>query len=846
MTTAYLFSNWQTATSADKTELLQNISSSLGSDWEIKEEQLLHKPSDKRFAFIPGGWMQMGMSPTDLFHAASVRSNQNYTEWYWNDSVAQMRPSVPVYVYPFLMAVTNREVDEDSTKADFEIISDAEFEWVASSGKQTSWIALDPCETVTSKNKLKLVSGKTIDPFGVQEILDADGGICCADSWHSNHIDRPQNSLPWGAEQTVGREAHTCWQDDDEEVIAWHVSYRIDGGGCHTYDVVRLHELFPEIPEKPEQAVDLQIFQTILENGTTRDKKTLLGTLSILSSSPAEDIFPLFDLMLKNCTADEKLTAKLLQILADITVSKSFAERFNGDSPFSPYRKKLGQLIDANIEVLLPLLNNKKKPIRLAVVDLLSATTDSKAYEAIKQQYEQEKNKEVLEACNIAVAFWVKNNNKGTLLHELLPNKKLPEYYPELMRGICHGVDVEKIIGFLKAGSVLPEHFQLCVELLKASDQNKEMMAVELAHLSLKQKEKEKGQLQKMAFDLSFPDCSLMRKGTSRQSLKSWLLLPDELTENQRAVLKILVDDDSQLGLHPQVAQNAYYISRVAMSLEGRKIQLGESDSVYAQKIEFNGIQMPLLFALHEIVDSDHETAESRYLNFLSQFDLITLYEIVNQSGKVYYDNDLYEGWKIRWAFFSEQLENDTSELKAYLKPKLADYFFKERNYETTCATLVRTSFSLYKNDQEKWSWFMKNLITEEIGIISSYNSYEIRAFSYDDMRIKVLQLGNKLIEEFRAKGKIQVSEYDRKYCPMAFLDYVQQTTSENLVAGILALAKADKYSRCNQYVNEKNEFKPFQHILPKGFLNAKTGKENLVVFEKLWKVFTGDENFKL
>lgn len=846
MDNTYLFSNWETANSEGKSTVLKNILTYLGAEWEVDKESFIHKPTNKRFAFIPGGWMRMGMSPTDLFHAASTRQNQDYTEWYWNESVAQMRPSVPVYVFPFLMTVHNIENDEPEKNTPFDILSEAEFEWVVSSGKQTDWIALDPKETVSPKNKWKLVADKTIEPFGIQDILDIDG-IACADDWHDSHINRPLNSLPWGNGLNTGKEVHTCWQDDDEEIIAWHIAYRIQGVGCSTYNVVRLNNLFSEIPEQPERPIDLSIFKSTLETDNPKDKKTVLGTLSILAHSPAEDIFPLFDLMLKNIHTDEKITPKLLQILADIAVSDSIQERLLENNPFSRFRKQLTTIVDSNLDILLPLLQHKKKAIKLAAVDLLSVSSEMKAYNAIVEQYKLEKNKEVLEAFNIAVAFFIKKNNQGTLLHEVVEGKKIPEYSPVLMKSISDKPDIENIIAYLKSGAIAPLHFQICAELLKSSDQDKETIAVELAQISIKQKEKERGQLQKIAFDIIFPDCSAMEKGTKRQTLKSWLLLPEELSDNQKKVLKVLVQTKSQLGIHPQRAQKHFLYSRVAQTLEGRKIQIGESDAVYAQTIEYNNTSMPLLIALHDIVDRDYKTAKEKYLNLISQFDIITLYELENEAPKVIHDIYFKDCWKVRWGFLEHKIPKDETLLEEYLKPKQEEYFSKEREYDKENGTLVLSAYFLYKNNPSKRHWLLEQLNPDELQTLFSFEDYAIRAFSDHDIRMKTEQFGNKLIQDYREKGnRLRIPEYDYKYSHIIFSKYVTPNTDEKLVSGLLAIEKVNINHQLYQSIKKDGELSHFRKLIPEEYNKTKTNKDKIAVFEKLWRVFLDDESFAI
>jgi len=849
MRNTHLFSNWQTATSTEKKELLQNIISSLGADWQMEGEQLLHTPSDKRFAFIPGGWMTQGLSPKKLYELCTKRKNFDFEDSSWLEETVKMRPAKQVWVYPFLISLEyeKREINAQSPFG-FSLPSESELEWVFSNGGQTSFVA----ENIQKGKKKKAFA--FAEPFGIKNLEAVEAQ--CLDDWHSTLHDKPADSLPWGTGRGVAKDVHISWQDEEEEIIAWHVAYRADCSGSRDhFDVVRLDELFAEKEKEPETESD-DFIGEILKNGKAKDKKALIGMLDLLSYTPAEDTPAILEAILSNLETDPKLKPKLLKGTTKIVCGALTEERIMKNSPFSPARELLAEVVDKNLSVLLPLLEISNTVVtKSSVADILSVSSQPEVFDAYLELYKVEKHATVLDSLHIASAFYAKKNAKDKLLFELFdnPKDKSEEYFKVLLQNIKNKADFEQLITPMRNGEVGSNYTFWFISLLLTCDIDKETLGLELAKLSIKLLRKIDNpdrhwcsvypilEIIDKAFPLVFPKFTVQQSENIQAQKQPCFLFYDDFTEIQKEMLEIVcqaMEISRNNAWHWQRMND----SGIPGTEEGIKIMMGTSLSVYAQKVTYNGMEMPAFYAVATIMYEKKWGEYKQVLNqFLSQFDLETLIAMKFTSLHIYIDSD------IRSAII-EKIHED--------RPKAAN-FFKNR-LEAAISSgeeLPFISFSVlaFWEDHDLRLWLLEHCNKEyEINDYIVDNTY----YSIEEATVyqNVTELGGLLIDVLRTK---KMEPYVDQFLIRNFANIIIPQTDQKLVMGMLAiqqfcgnniLIEKLETGKSNFAGSEKSkdytaeEMKPLYNAIPQEYF----GDDKKLAFEKLWQIFTEDEDFKL
>lgn len=239
-----------------------------------EHDVFIHPPTKLELSLVPGGSFVMGISAEELLDAWQVLDFDPGSP-FWRDAYeARYREANPlrvVTVHPFLcgrspllaeiaealgLSWSTLETKEragprcaaDLSKKDaakalsshgFELISEAQWEWVARSGGRHRWVGGSPSEDLP----YRLSKEPIFDPDAAAEPWGVWGlhlGEWIADDWHPSYEGAPETDAPWrsrpGLAGTVrgGAARHAPWQDSDE-AFACHVGVRGRPGSKSRY-----------------------------------------------------------------------------------------------------------------------------------------------------------------------------------------------------------------------------------------------------------------------------------------------------------------------------------------------------------------------------------------------------------------------------------------------------------------------------------------------------------------------------------------------------------------------------------------------------------------------------------
>lgn len=846
MNTKFLFSNWQTASSDDKTALLETILSHIGNNWKIDKGQLIHQPSGKQFAFIPGGWMTQGLSALKLYNLCIARNSINFEESSWPEDIEQLRPAKQVWVYPFLVSVEyENKKRETESEYGFSLPTESELEWLFSYGGQTDFVA----EKIGPKKKKKKVGFdvKFDRPFTIENLENVSAQ--CIDDWHDTLHEKPDNSLPWGTGRAVAKDIHTLWQDIEEEVLSWHVSVRGGSSGERDhFDIIRLNELFPEIDNKPESE-SADFITDILENGKAGEKKALIGMCDLMSYTPADDTPAVLEKIFINLETDPKQKPKLLKVAAKIVCGPKLEERLTPQSPFTPARKELITIVDKYSSVLLQMLDISNTPAtKASVAEILSVSSNSDVFDAYLNLYKEEKHATVLEALHISSAFYSKNNNIERLLFEEYenPKDKTPEYFKFIASSIVKGTDYEAFIQAIKeAGKIKEQHIPISVSLLSATGVEQEKLGHDLALLSydlakeIKKPENKQMQLYPLyelcekAIHLAF------QKETGKvEDNTPWLLLPENISQLQKEAFRAF----KSFINYSQQSYRLQWLTdlRLPYAEFSWDILIGESDSVMGHEVIYNNTKMPIYWALYEIGKLDDKDVLSDFLSNLDNKEILDLY-----SQEKTYDDGLSIPYKSACADLIGSKYNEHKDaFKNHVTPQFNEYFSSKgerlKLYDIKEHLLNLTAY-LIKDDKQLQSWFLEPLSINELNQLDmDFGDTKPISFFSESMIAEKLKsfedLCSTLILEKYNSAYMNYGSYFFRYCftPQSDLKYVM---------GLLAAEMVTYNYEVIGKLRSDDDYSHFYDAIPEEYFDDETKK---IAFEKLWRVFTENKNFKV
>jgi hypothetical protein len=700
---------WRSLDGVERRGKLLALCDHLGNEWLLEGEQLRHGPTDALFSFVPGGWMRMGLSPAELLELCLSRSSQSYSESSWEEELGCLRPSVPVHVSPFLLCCSpRREEPSFQFSAPFSLISEAELEWVLRDAGSSVFVGLPKDRPVTPKTRRQMVAA-LVSPFGLPEPWER--GLQCEDGWHPNHVGQPADGLPWGHDRGVGKDIHTSWRDEDEEILAWHASYRNQTSGRRDHHAVLRLSTVASGSQPPVGDQETRSRFAAALSGGAQEKKAVVAALRFLSLFPGEDSAPVVSWVLENLPKDGKLLASCLVEVARIFTGPTIEERLTGGSPFGLARKGLAEVVDSHLDRLLPLLGHDDKKVRLAAADILSVGTAASILSTLLAHGRKETDKKVLDGLRFAMAMWLRSAGADASQVESIPLPKAPEYYPLLMRAIVANVDSELLLSAVTQATTSPIHLDWFVALLSTGSSDRDRVAIRLAELSLLIPKKEREAIHKVALDMLFP--SFAGQGARpkvRETMKCWLLLPEELSPAQKAVLSILVEDGSNLGLQSQQAGAYFNARRLPQRLEGRRIILGRSQSPFAAEVTYKSLKMPLLCAWQDIAFYGEESSIADAIEpMLEPFEPIFLYELsaaIETEGpeQVHEEVAFYGYSTMLEKLIERKLPADDGRLQAYLDERVEAFLVlpdKEKDKVNVLGlqTLLRHTELVYPSD---------------------------------------------------------------------------------------------------------------------------------------------------
>lgn len=675
---------YQQLSHSEKIDFLHSLAKQLGPDWTIDKDYLSYQPTQELFAFIPGGQMTMGFSIDSLFTLCKARGEKyKDDEWSWAPNIQAGRPATDIVVYPFLIALVH-ENDTDM-QTPFHLPSEAEMEWLLRNAGQVYFPGLKADQIVTKSNRTKLVCNLQ-EHFGLEELVDDIDtvGQQCEDSRHETYHQRPVDSLPWGHDQMVKRIVHTTWQDDAEEIIAWHAADRQFDMHGRRRKTLRL----PHLPTlKPEVSIpkDYGFFIDAIESGKGVDYEAAWATLQLLSYAPGKDMHGILIYILKKqLIPNSKNTLTILQWLFTLGYGHTPEQLFKNQDAYSEDRHVIRELISTEIDQFIPFLSDKKAEVRsqAALILSMAASESGKARTLLESQFNLEKKVEVKETLLISMALLTRK----PLNPDLLEKSKIPDAIHELINTITGKADKQKIVLLIKNSDTLP-YFDWFIHLLSSGEQQSaenNQAALELASHALITKSRDI-RLTCLRVSLSL----LFEK-------KSSLLLPEQISEPQKKLIELLTpEQDFKPGLALNGLLKEYQIPDDRLA---REVILGRSsNSIFAKYVEYSGRSMPLLCAL------DHAYCEHKrqgLKEFINSFSLIDIVQIRHQ---IYNYMTISMGVDI----FEDLLENISSAseeqrlaLCEWLKPLLLQFFETSYIYEGLPKDQVE---SLSGNERRAW-----------------------------------------------------------------------------------------------------------------------------------------------
>lgn len=866
----YLFTNWQTTDSEAKALLLNEIINHLGNDWEIDGEQLLHTPSEKRFAFIPGGWMVQGLSVQKLLNLFSIYRYYDFESSTWNDEIIKMRPSKQVWVYPFLISVDSEINDEEAIKktSQFSLPSETEIEWIFSNGGELDFVAEDI-------NRKKKTSFKFIQPFGIPDIQYKQ--IQCIDDWHETLHDKPSDSLPWGTGKETTKYAHLEWQDE-EEILGWHVACRHNEEAVDVFDVVRLNDLFPEKETAP--SIDNTSFiSEIIENSKATQKTALLNTIMALGITPANDTEEVINEVFNHFDKQPKFQSKLLEAFAIVLINGNIEKRLNTTT------NKFAQIIEKHIDTFTSLIKvEAPKKLKLVIIDILSYLNSPCVFESLSKLYKTEKNKEVLYNLNLAAALYIKRKGEQQLLFEHIENKKdkPKEYIKTLFKNIAYGADPEEIIATIKGGEIEDAHLPWFINLLKTAEcSDEKKLAFQLLDLcqycmGTSPNQGTITQIIKVAFPLVFPETNTM-------------LSKKELNDVQKTFLSQIIPMDKYIDKW-EVQREVFRKGGIYDSLFGKKVQLGISNSIYEKLVDFKGTKTTLYTATLTFEDryrkeyQKEEEFQYRYINGDTFFftELADLYsqlefdEIIK--AFILHKTGGKKGIQYEWPESMQIIMyRDKQQFVEYLKPLCEDIFNKKDtsdgyifnnaelheeelndpdwyNFKRR-SKILAMMVMLLEGDTDLQKWFFNNISLANFDCFSETPKNEIQKVSSEIIYDFINKRGEKIVSELqkdREQNRILSS-------PQEFIEYITPDTDPRIVAGILAFELWNNSLYLYDRINHDKSLNKFKNLIPENYFEesfcGKYSKEYNYLseyidvpksFEKLWRAFLGDNSFKI
>jgi hypothetical protein len=652
---------YQKLSHSEKIDFLQPLATQLGSDWKIDNDYLCYQPTKELFAFIPGGQMTMGFSIESLFALCKARG-EKYKDgsWSWVPNIQAARPATDIVVYPFLIAL-EPENDMDMP-APFHLPSEAEMEWLLRNAGQVYFPGLKTDEKVTKSNRNKLVRNLQ-EHFGLHQLVDDIDNIGqqCEDSLHETYHQRPIDSLPWGHDQGVKRIVHTTWQDDADEIIAWHAANRQFETHGRRRKTLRLQHL---LKSKPEASIprDYGFFIDALESGKGADYEEAWATLQLLSYAPNKDMHGILIYLLKNqLTSEAQKPLLILQWLFRLAYGDTPKQLFNNTDPYAEDRIAIRTILSQELESILPFLAHKKPDVRAQTAFVLAAATDKKneAQEILEAQLHIEKNIDVRNSILLSMALLLRRPLDGHLLN--LPN--ISESTQCLAETISGKPDKQKIVSVIKRQNSLP-YLDWFIYFLSDGDRTSTdniQAALELANHAINTEDS-----QRRCTYLKVSLSLLFDKGEG-------LLLPNEITPPQKQLIEILTPDSP---FRP------YFISgdlcrqyQIPHTEAARAILLEKSTiSIFSKSVDYNGQEMPLLCALNKTYCDNKLEGVKEYLRAFSLIDIIKMHHQVRD----YIFHEYWPYWYKNRKILLDHIRNSDfqsrQDLCLWLKPVLTDY----------------------------------------------------------------------------------------------------------------------------------------------------------------------------
>lgn len=227
---------WSALATADRRDLLAQLCAVLPEGFRPGRVavarhgigELVHAPTGASFLLIPGGWLRMGLSVDDVWHALRARSDGTSLGVWKRSWAEELRRATPAHVVAIRAFLAAAEADGEvlDAIAGARLPAEAELEWIAREGQTTRWMGIAPGVVVTAKTRGELLFDLE-NGFGVERLVHEENA--CADSWHQGYAGAPADGRAWGDGRTVKRMGHASWQDDDEELIALHAAWRFQG-----------------------------------------------------------------------------------------------------------------------------------------------------------------------------------------------------------------------------------------------------------------------------------------------------------------------------------------------------------------------------------------------------------------------------------------------------------------------------------------------------------------------------------------------------------------------------------------------------------------------------------------